>query len=419
VVGLHYSDVVHPDDWSAAHARMTELMVGDISRVRHDERYVRPDGEVRWVAVVTSRINDRGVTTGTALHRVVDITARRRAELERDQAAATLAEAQAIAHFGSWEYDFATQETTCSAELLRIFGLDPTMTPPDVTSLFEWIHLDDRKAVREAAWASFETGTPFAIGCRINRADGSERIVHVQGRFSTDLAGHDRVVGTLQDVTDQRRAEARVRESEERVRAVFENAPLGIATIDASLRMLNVNVALADMLGENPERLVGRTVVEITHPDDVALARDLARQTMAGEIPGYDIEKRLLRRDRGVVWVRVRVALLSEAAGRTRSGFVLVEDITARREVERAWRELDSLRQTLLGRLSAQERRVLEHMAAGQTNRQIAQELVLAEKTVSNYVSHLLTKLGMHRRSEAAAFAARLEEQGHRPRYTY
>jgi two-component system, NarL family, response regulator DevR len=66
----------------------------------------------------------------------------------------------------------------------------------------------------------------------------------------------------------------------------------------------------------------------------------------------------------------------------------------------------------LLRRLSAQELRILECIAEGHTNRQIAEELSLAEKTVRNYVSNLLAKLGMHRRSEAAAFAARLEERG-------
>ena len=66
----------------------------------------------------------------------------------------------------------------------------------------------------------------------------------------------------------------------------------------------------------------------------------------------------------------------------------------------------------LLIHLSPQERQILEFIAAGLTNRQIGERMFLAEKTVRNYVSHLLAKLGMHRRSEAAAYAARLEERG-------
>jgi len=65
--------------------------------------------------------------------------------------------------------------------------------------------------------------------------------------------------------------------------------------------------------------------------------------------------------------------------------------------------------------LSGQERRILELLADGKTNRQIAAEMFLAEKTVKNYVSNLLTKMGMSRRTEAAVYAARQDERHHRP----
>jgi DNA-binding NarL/FixJ family response regulator len=65
----------------------------------------------------------------------------------------------------------------------------------------------------------------------------------------------------------------------------------------------------------------------------------------------------------------------------------------------------------ILARLSPQERSILEHIAEGKTNRQIAEDMFLAEKTVKNYVSNLLAKMGMHRRSEAAAYMARITAQ--------
>jgi DNA-binding NarL/FixJ family response regulator len=67
----------------------------------------------------------------------------------------------------------------------------------------------------------------------------------------------------------------------------------------------------------------------------------------------------------------------------------------------------------LIGRLSTQERRILTRIAQGKTNREIAEEMYLAEKTVKNYVSNLLAKMGMARRSEAAAYAARAAERQH------
>lgn len=69
-----------------------------------------------------------------------------------------------------------------------------------------------------------------------------------------------------------------------------------------------------------------------------------------------------------------------------------------------------------LASLTPQERKILDHIAQGRTNRQIGEELFLAEKTVKNYVSNLLAKLGMERRTEAAVFATRLAEQQAHPR---
>ena len=63
----------------------------------------------------------------------------------------------------------------------------------------------------------------------------------------------------------------------------------------------------------------------------------------------------------------------------------------------------------LLVRLSDQERKVLDYLAQGMTNRQIGEQMYLAEKTIKNYVSNVLTKLGMSTRTEAATYAARLE----------
>jgi DNA-binding NarL/FixJ family response regulator len=91
------------------------------------------------------------------------------------------------------------------------------------------------------------------------------------------------------------------------------------------------------------------------------------------------------------------------------SGHSLIDAATTRRV-------LDQLQQSHqesqgLERLTPREREILELIAAGKTNRQIGDELYLAEKTVKNYVSNLLAKLGMGRRSEAAAYAARLAER--------
>ena len=90
-------------------------------------------------------------------------------------------------------------------------------------------------------------------------------------------------------------------------------------------------------------------------------------------------------------------------------GKSLLDPKLARRVVERL--QSPPPEDTRLASLTAQERRILDRIAQGETNRQIAEGLFLAEKTVKNYVSNLLAKLGMQRRTEAAIFATRLADQ--------
>ncbi len=104
---------------------------------------------------------------------------------------------------------------------------------------------------------------------------------------------------------------------------------------------------------------------------------------------------------------QIRSTQLIEAIRQVADGRTLLDDATVRA----ATRRLRDSEEGRLAELTPQESRILELIGEGLTNRQIAQEIYLAEKTVKNYVSNLLTKLGMSRRTEAAALAARVRER--------
>jgi two-component system response regulator DevR len=111
----------------------------------------------------------------------------------------------------------------------------------------------------------------------------------------------------------------------------------------------------------------------------------------------------------GYVLKQIRGTDLVSAIVRVGQGESLIDPILTKRVLDRlrSGPEQDER----LARLSEQERKILDLLSEGLTNRQIAGRLFLAEKTVKNYVSNLLTKLGMSRRTEAAAFAARISER--------
>jgi two-component system response regulator DevR len=115
----------------------------------------------------------------------------------------------------------------------------------------------------------------------------------------------------------------------------------------------------------------------------------------------------------GYVLKQVKGSDIVNAVRQVGAGRSLLDPMMTKKVMERL-RNGNAVDQRLAG-LSGQERKILELLAEGKTNRQIASEMFLAEKTVKNYVSSLLTKMGMSRRTEAAVYAAVQAERHHRP----
>jgi PAS domain S-box-containing protein len=127
---------------------------------------------------------------------------------EREQANESLAEAQQLAHLGSWEWEIASDRVAWSSELFRIFGVDPQADALTFESFLDRVHPDDRARVRAEVERALADRRPFEVNHRIVLDNGTERAVHSRGRVVVDATGvPNRMVGTAQDVTERRRLE--------------------------------------------------------------------------------------------------------------------------------------------------------------------------------------------------------------------
>ena len=138
---------------------------------------------------------------------VIDITAHMEAEEKLRKSEHRLAEAQSIAHIGSWEWDTIADERSGSDEYHRIFGV--VLSTYD--SCLKLVHPDDREKVNRAVQETLAHQAPYNIHYHIIRPDGFTRIIHSQGMAVTDAAGKTvRMIGTAQDVTERREMEEKL-----------------------------------------------------------------------------------------------------------------------------------------------------------------------------------------------------------------
>jgi len=140
-------------------------------------------------------------------------------------------------------------------------------------------------------------------------------------------------------VRERVEAERKLRESEERFREVFENAPVGICVAGADGRYVQVNAAFCRMHGYTEEELLSKSWIELCHPDEVAFALEKKQQLWMDPAGRTEVEGRYIHKDGSVVWTRMKVSLIRGGEGAAVYSVIHVEDITKRRQVEQALRE--------------------------------------------------------------------------------
>ena len=149
-------------------------------------------------------------------------------------------------------------------------------------------------------------------------------------------------IAIFDDITARKHAEDALRESEARFRQTFELAGSGMAHVSLDGRFLRVNRRLCEILGRGAPELIGRSVKEISHPEDRDLTDSQRGRVREGQVDTVHFEKRYLRGDGGVVWVDLAVALARGAGGEPLYEIAVFDDITERKQADAALRESEA-----------------------------------------------------------------------------
>ena len=303
-----------------------------------ERRHRRKDGSLVDVEVSASTVLHDGREVACIVGH--DVTERRRKEEELRESQRALA--TLMSNLPGMAYR-CRNDPDWTMELVSEGCSELTGYPPDDfignrrRSYGDLIHPDDQEAVWESVQAALREGLTFQFTYRITTASGATKWVWEQGRgvFSPEgtlLA----LEGLVTDTTERVRAERALRESEERFRATFEQAAVGVAHVAFDGSWLRVNQKLCEIVGYTREELLERTFQDITHPDDLEVDLEHLGRLRTGEISRYSMEKRYFRKAGSVVWIDLTVSLVRSSSGEPKYFIAIVEDITERKRAGEA-----------------------------------------------------------------------------------
>ena len=280
---------------------------------------------------------------------------------ERDE---LLSLAEASAGIGIWDFDVAAGMLRGTAQFFRIMGLEPTTEPVSIEVTRALRHPDDQARVLEGYRNALSTGQDyFECEYRIIRPDGELRWIAGRARIARDAAGVPvRYSGVDLDITARKAAEAALRESEERLRLVFDQSPLGKAIAGLDFRFRSVNPALCRMLGYASDELVGQNFLECIYPDDRARCAAMGRALIMGEVPQIQLEERFVRKSGEPIWVSVNVGPIRDINGTILYTLGIIENIDERKQIAQALADSERRLRQLneeLGRLAEERERQL------------------------------------------------------------
>jgi len=264
------------------------------------------------------------------------------AEENLRQSQSLMAEAQHLAQLGSWTRNLITNEVAWSDELFRLYGLDPQQEGANYAAFLAQVHPDDRIRAQAIAQEAIRTLEPRAFEYRIVRTDGVERILRERISVTANDQGQAiRIFGTTQDITERRKSEKALRESEERYRELFENAKDGCYLHDLNGRYTAVNRAAEKLTGYSREEILGRTFAGFVPPEQISFINEHFCKKLAQEgETSYETEV-ITREGR-----RVAVEVSSHLIYEEESGVAVqgtIRDITERKRAEERLRKYEKV----------------------------------------------------------------------------
>ncbi len=212
------------------------------------------------------------------------------------------------------------------------------MLEPSKEWMDEYIHPSDQAMVASKIREAIDSKSVFDLEHRVTQVDGSLGWTHSRAVPLLNKEGEIlEWLGMADDITKRKKAEFNLLKNEEKYRAVFEQAAIGIGRVNFDdAKWIDVNATFCRMVGYEAKELKNIPWPKITHPDDIDLDLIPFKKMAAGKLDNYSVEKRFIHKEGHFIWARLTLSLIRDDRGRPDSEIAVIENITERKQAEEA-----------------------------------------------------------------------------------
>ncbi len=329
---------VHPDDRERVLKRVMAATEGAEQNWTSEYRLRRADGKYAHVIDRGFAVRDAQGRTGRVVGAIQDITQRKQAEAALHESKRLLDATGRMARVGGWELNAETLEVRWTEETYRIHEVPPGHQP-SLQEAINFFHPEDRGRLSRAIQRALEEGAPYDMEIRFITAKGH----HLWTRMVCQPENVDgktvRLVGTFQDITDRKRAEDALQQSEARFRRVVEHVSDALMVDDASGRVVFANDRFLELFGIKHEQIGCIRLEDYVAPKFRQVLRDRHDRRVRGECVPARFEYEGQRQDGSHLWLEVDVVVLKEPDGRVTGTQSAIRDITERKNAVEALRQ--------------------------------------------------------------------------------
>jgi diguanylate cyclase (GGDEF)-like protein/PAS domain S-box-containing protein len=352
---MNVLEYIHPDDLPHVLEEIEKaLSEGGIATDKTEYRFRHKDGSWRWMENMSTYLLDDPSVNGIVVTSR-DVTERKESEerLRRaEERYRTLVERVPAVVYVQ-EISSTASAMYMSPRIEALTGYTPEeCKDPDMR--WHMVHPEDRERMQSEDGQMGEPGKVFASEYRVLHRDG--RIVWVRNEsvlIEDEVSGSRYWQGFMLDITERRRVEVALRESEQQFRKSFDDAAIGMALVGTDGRFLRTNRSLREILGYPEEELLGKTFQDITHPDDLGADLYNFDRILVGEVRTYQIEKRYMHKEGHVVWAHLSVSMAQDEEGEPLYFVSQIQDISERKRAEQKIRDAEQRYRTLVEQIPA------------------------------------------------------------------